>query len=88
MLHLIAIGKEEFVNVIFEQFTGLLDKKGKEIYEGDIIQSLDSELQPVRHLIQFDEQEGKYNARQSWIAEFGKTIIGNIHQNPELLGKK
>ena len=80
------------------QFTGLYDKNGKEIYEGDVIGNSD-----INHLIRYNSKMAQFTAtltkyvgdlmerswecmcEQSWIDEFGKEIIGNIHDNPELL---
>ena len=78
------------------QFTGLYDKDGKEIYEGDII--ISEEFKHTCHYVRYMESEAMFVAmiigspldeycgiRQSWIDKFSKKIIGNIHDNPELL---
>lgn len=78
------------------QFTGLYDKNGKEIYEGDIIRSFDSSGDAILHYIVWEEArfvalyKGRYFRSkcflgQDWLDEFDKEVIGNIHDNPELL---
>lgn len=67
------------------QFTGFKDANGTEIYEGDIIRSFDSKREKIIHVIEYDEEAGKYNAHQRWITEFHKEVIGNKYQNPELV---
>lgn len=78
------------------QFTGLRDNNGLEIYEGDIICS---EKYKHIHVISYDDSLGSFVGKtpgdrygtftglmsQKWINDFDKEIIGNIHDNPELL---
>ena len=88
-------------DVILMQSTGLRDKNGKEIFEGDIITNGPDVMCMKRHnTLGFDvEKKGKveFIADCAILEEFEEDakeiadsleIIGNIYENPELLEEK
>jgi uncharacterized phage protein (TIGR01671 family) len=92
----VRVGKYEVIPETVGQLTGLLDKNGKEIYEGDILKyALNDEEDTVARLA-FSIQDGAYILcnDELWIDETfavasaeNSFVIGNIHDNPELLKK-
>jgi len=82
-------------NIDLMQYTGLKDKNGKEIYEGDIIQDTDShEIGQVYWDNDSLCWQALFDDNDSWgfVSQKGKDnhceVIGNIYENPELLEGK
>lgn len=73
-------------NLIIMQYTGLKDKNGKEIYEGDIVRGL-HDFGPggfVKRDFEVSFHETQGYQWQYWDLETLE-IIGNRYENPELL---
>ena len=98
----IGIKYEKADNRTREQFTGIKDINGIDIYEGDILSSPHFENEVLTHRVMWsDKLNGWFlvnlNSKdtygdgsvQMWVAFKCGTykVIGNIHQNPELLEK-
>lgn len=65
------------------QYTGLLDKSGKEIYEGDILKTSVGIREVFYHKCMFAIKINDVVVAPIFHEE--SEVIGNIHQNPELL---
>ena len=81
----------ELNNIIAMQFTGLHDKNGKEIYEGDILQyDMDANLSFPKIMFfengRFVLKDNKTDRFRFDITKYLEyTVIGNIYENPELI---
>ena len=84
------IVKEDLKNYVLRQSTGLTDKNGKEIFEGDILKVND-----WLEVVSFSEEKAMFVSKEISFSEtplydlfntdiFEVEIIGNIYENSEL----
>lgn len=97
------IGWNRDHNIELSQFTGLIDKNGVDVYESDILSvinksySINGENKIVK-LSEYDDNEQYVEGvHLGWNVDGyllvdcikdGSVVIGNIHENPELLCAK
>ncbi len=94
-----------FPDLIIEQYTGLKDKNGKEIYEGDIVKCYSRRKLIGEYQVIWNEDCGGFECESLKplvdggdrmlrdVRVFNEIsiqfrVIGNIHENPELLEDK
>lgn len=77
--------------MILMQYTGLKDKNGKEIYEGDIVEIIRpcilerGEVKFINGCFAIKSKDTLLMLYQCEINNFKLKVIGNIYENPELL---
>lgn len=81
----------KFDGIELMQSTGLMDKNGKEIFEGDIVKmaknvySEPTYYEVVRHQGGAYRLESEEHGCELWLRHTDCDIAGNIYDNPELL---
>lgn len=80
----------EIIDYTLMQSTGLTDKNGKEIFEGDVVKmaknvySEPTYYEVVRHRGGAYRLESKQYGCELWLRHTDCEIAGNIYENPEL----
>jgi uncharacterized phage protein (TIGR01671 family) len=78
-------------NSIAYQYTGLKDKNGKEIYEGDVFYHKPDPTKDDKVVCVVSFSQGAFGCKGEGISQYlcyaneKVEVIGNIHENPELL---
>ena len=75
---------------VWEQFTGLKDASGKDVYEGDIVEVTSQYWGMLGNRYEVKFTQGAFYVKYGLLSEISPSIsvIGNMHTNPELLEDK
>lgn len=86
-----SVVKEDIKNYKLMQSTGLTDKNGKEIFEGDVVKmaknvySEPTYYEVVRHRGGVYRIESEQHGCELWLRHTDCEIAGDIYENPELV---
>lgn len=75
------------------QYTGLNDKNGKRIFEGDVVQKHSVPMEVVfdaesaQFIVRYELDGHEHCFENTLCGHDLLTVIGNIHDNPELVGR-
>lgn len=99
--YVVGAESEEVIPDTIGQYTGLKDANGTKIFEGDIVESRASEnkedwkywqviFYDGSYCFEREVKKRKYKYEQNLLCEdevslYGLVVVGNIHDNPELL---
>ena len=81
-------------HLVIMQSTGLADKNGKEIFEGDIVKmskdvySESTYYEVVRHYGGAYRLDSKQHGCELWLRHTDCEVVGNVYENRELLEDK